>query len=142
MFNSSLLKKFGSVATPFYYYDTKLLGQTLSAARKSAEKHDIELHYALKANSNKNILKLIKAAGFGADCVSGNEVKRASECGFKANKIVFAGVGKSDEDILFAIKKNIFCFNCESIEELKIINGIAKEENKTAQIALRINPNV
>ncbi len=142
MFSASLLKKFQGVATPFYYYDTKLLAQTLSAAGKSAKKHDIELHYALKANSNKNILKLIKAAGFGADCVSGNEVKRASECGFKANRIVFAGVGKSDEDIRFAIKKNIFCFNCESIDELKIINEIAKSESKIANIALRINPNV
>jgi len=142
MFSPALLKKFQSVATPFYYYDTKLLLETLSAAQKSAEKHRIELHYALKANSNKSILKLIKTAGFGADCVSGNEVKRASECGFKANKIVFAGVGKSDEEIRFAIKKNIFCFNCESIDELKIINEIAKNENKIASIALRINPNV
>ena len=142
MFTSALLKKFQGTATPFYYYDTDLLAQTLSAASKSAEKHDIELHYALKANSNKRILKLIKGAGFGADCVSGNEVKRAADCGFKANKIVFAGVGKSDEEIRFAIKKNIFCFNCESIDELKIINAIAKSENKTANIALRINPNV
>jgi len=142
MFNPAQLKKFQSVHTPFYYYDTKLLQETLKAAEKGAKKHDIELHYALKANSNKNILKLIKNAGFGADCVSGNEVKRASECGFKTDKIVFAGVGKSDEDIRFAIKKNIFCFNCESIEEIKVINEIAKAENKKASIALRINPNV
>ncbi|HTB32215.1 MAG TPA: diaminopimelate decarboxylase [Bacteroidia bacterium] len=142
MFSSALLKKFQGVTTPFYYYDTKLLSDTLSVAIKSAEKHDIELHYALKANSNKSILKRIKAAGFGADCVSGNEVKRASECGFKASKIVFAGVGKSDVDIRFAVKKNIFCFNCESVEELKVINEIAKSENKTASVALRINPNV
>ncbi len=142
MFNLAILKKFQSVQTPFYYYNTKLLNETLKAAKNVAGKQDIELHYALKANANKDILKLIKAAGFGADCVSGNEVKRASECGFKADKIVFAGVGKSDEDIRYAVKKNIFCFNCESIEELKVINEIAKSENKTAKVALRINPNV
>jgi diaminopimelate decarboxylase len=142
MFNQALLKKMQGISTPFYFYDTKLLRETLKAAKKATEKNDIELHYALKANANKDILKLIKDSGFGADCVSGNEVKRASECGFKAGKIVFAGVGKSDEEIRFAIKKNIFCFNCESNEELKVINGIAKGENKIAHIALRINPNV
>ncbi len=142
MFSPSLLKKFQSVQTPFYYYDTPLLLNTLKTAKRSADKYEIELHYALKANSNKKILKLIKGTGFGADCVSGNEVKRALECGFKADKIVFAGVGKSDEEIRFAIKKNIFCFNCESIDELKVINDIAKSEKKTASIALRINPNV
>jgi len=142
MFSPALLKKFQGIDTPFYYYDTKLLGETLNAAKKSTDKYDIELHYALKANSNKDIVKLIKDSGFGADCVSGNEVKRASECGFKANKIVFAGVGKSDEGIRLALKKNIFCFNCESIEELKVINEIAKIENRKASIALRINPNV
>ncbi len=142
MFNASLLKKFNGIETPFYYYDTKLLRQTLDSAQRAAKKYDIELHYALKANANKQILKLIKDAGFGADCVSGNEVKRASECGFKADKIVFAGVGKSDSEIRFAIKKNIFCFNCESIDELKVINEIAKSENKKARVALRINPNV
>lgn len=142
MFSSSQVKKFQDIPTPFYFYDTKLLGETLKAAKKGAEKHNIELHYALKANSNKDILKLIKNAGFGADCVSGNEVKQALDCGFKASKIVYAGVGKSDAEIRFAIKKNIFCFNCESIEEIKVINAIAKTENKTAHIALRINPNV
>jgi diaminopimelate decarboxylase len=142
MISQSLLKKFQGVATPFYYYDTKLLKQTVTAATKGAKKQDIELHYALKANANKKVLKLIENSGFGADCVSGNEVKRALECGFKADRIVFAGVGKSDEDIRYAIKKNIFCFNCESIEEIKVINGIAKAENKIARIALRINPNV
>src|ERR1035438_3606159 len=107
MFKLQLLKKFQGIQTPFYYYDTKLLEDTLKAARKSANKLDIELHYALKANANRSLLKIIKANGFGADCVSGNEVKRASECGFKADKIVFAGVGKSDADIRLAIKKNI-----------------------------------
>ena len=142
MLSQSLLKKIQGIETPFYYYDTGLLKETLKAAKKGAEKYNIDLHYALKANANKNILKYIKDSGFGADCVSGNEVKRAFECGFKANRIVFAGVGKSDEEMRYAIKKNIFCFNCESLEELKVISAIAKSENKKAPVALRINPNV
>ena len=142
MFSAALLKKFQHIPTPFYFYDTKLLGETLKAAIKAAQKHNIELHYALKANSNKDILKLVKNSGLGADCVSGNEVKQAIECGFKNTNVVYAGVGKSDTEIRFAIKKNIFCFNCESIEEIKVINAIAKSENKIASIALRINPNV
>src|SRR5580698_3398710 len=120
MIGKALLEKFKDINTPFYYYDTRLLSETLRAAKESADKYNIELHYALKANSNRKILKLIKGYGLGADCVSGNEVKRALECGFKADKIVFAGVGKSDEEIRVALKKNIFCFNCESIEELKV----------------------
>jgi diaminopimelate decarboxylase len=142
MIGNALLEKFKDINTPFYYYDTRLLSETLRAAKESADKYNIELHYALKANSNRKILKLIKGYGLGADCVSGNEVKRALECGFKADKIVFAGVGKSDEEIRVALKKNIFCFNCESIEELKVTNEISKSENKIANIAIRINPNV
>lgn len=142
MLPSSLLKKFQSIPTPFYFYDSNLLAKTVKVAQKAAEKYNIELHYALKANANKDILKYIRGAGFGADCVSGNEVKQALGCGFKADKIVFAGVGKSDPEIQFAVKKNIFCFNCESLEEIKIIQSIAKANNKTARIALRINPNV
>ena len=140
MFSAALLKKLQAIPTPFYFYDTKLLAETLKAAKKGAEKHNIELHYALKANANKDILKLIKAAGFGADCVSGNEVKQAAECGFKTDKIVFAGVGKSDGEIRFAIKKNIFCFNCESLEEIKVINAIAKAENKISPHCLADKP--
>jgi len=142
MFSAELLNKFRSTPTPFYYYNTDLLQKTLEQASAAAKKYDIEMHYALKANANKRILKLIQKYGTGADCVSVNEVLRAIECGFSADKIVFAGVGKSDEEIRTALKNSIFCFNCESIEEIAIINDIAGKEKKKASIALRINPNV
>jgi diaminopimelate decarboxylase len=142
MFSASQIKKFSKLPTPFYYYDTALLRKTLDALQKAARKHDVEVHYALKANANKKLLRIIKSYGIGADCVSGNEVLRAIESGFKPDKVVFAGVGKSDAEITAALKKKIFCFNCESVEELEIINGLAKKLNKKASVAIRINPNV
>ena len=142
MFPASLIKKFASTPTPFYYYDTDLLRKTLEAVQKASKKHNVEVHYALKANNKKKILKLIKSYGIGADCVSGNEVLRAIECGFNPSKVVFAGVGKSDEEINIALKKKIFCFNCESLDEIKIIDALAKKQGRKASIAIRINPNV
>lgn len=141
MFTSVQLSKFKNIPTPFYYYDVELLKRTIEAIKKSAPK-DYHIHYALKANSNSKLLTLFKDAGFGADCVSGNEVKRAVECGFKSSDIVFAGVGKSDVEINYALDHDIFCFNVESTAELAIINELAKAKNKVAQVALRINPNV
>ncbi|HXB41577.1 MAG TPA: diaminopimelate decarboxylase [Bacteroidia bacterium] len=126
--------------TPFYFYDTSLLKQTLDELNKT--KGDYHVHYALKANTNNVLLRIIKEAALGADCVSGNEVKKAVEIGFEKGKIVFAGVGKSDDEINYALQQNIFCFNCESIPEMEVINSLAKAKNITANIALRINPNV
>ena len=128
--------------TPFYFYDLDLLRQTLDKAQTAAAKYQYQVHYALKANSNKPVLKLINKFGFGADCVSGNEIKRALKRGFKAEDIVFAGVGKSDAEINFALKHDIFCFNCESLPEIEVINQLAAEQGRVARIALRINPNV
>jgi len=133
--------KFASLATPFYYYDLSLLEANLGAL-KNAVNPEYVVHYALKANANKRILEVIKNNGIGADCVSGNEVKKAVEVGFKSSEIAFAGVGKSDEEILVALQNDIFCFNSESGEEIKVINELAGKAGKTAQIALRINPNV
>ncbi|MDX2174450.1 MAG: diaminopimelate decarboxylase [Bacteroidota bacterium] len=141
MFSEQHIKMFKTIETPFYYYDTALLQKTIDAIKKAAPSH-YHIHYALKANAHPEILKVIKVANFGADCVSGNEVKRAVECGFSTNEIVFAGVGKSDKEINYALENNIFCFNVESIHELQIINELAKAKNKTASVALRINPNV
>ena len=101
MFDSTLLNKFQKLETPFYYYDLSLLEKTLAAIKKEAGAHHYHIHYALKANANKEVLQLVKAYGLGADCVSGNEVKRAIECGFENKNIVFAGVGKSDTEIIF-----------------------------------------
>ncbi|WP_107038246.1 diaminopimelate decarboxylase [Brumimicrobium mesophilum] len=128
--------------TPFYCYDLKLLNETLEEAKKHAKKYEYHIHYALKANTHNRILNSIQEIGFGADCVSGNEVKKALEIGFPTSKIAFAGVGKTDEEILIGLENEIFAFNCESIEEIEVINQLAKEQNKTARIALRLNPNV
>ena len=108
----------------------------LTEIKKTSSVYKYHVHYALKANTNDMLLNIIKEAGLGADCVSGNEVKKAIELGFGADKIVFAGVGKSDDEINYALQQNIFCFNCESIPEIEVINELAKQQNKTAQIAL------
>ena len=128
--------------TPFYCYDLKLLNQTLDQAQTHAKKHDYHIHYAMKANTNDRILEVIQSKNFGADCVSGNEVKKALEKGFKPNQIAFAGVGKSDEEIEIGLQNDIFTFNCESVQEIEIINELATKANKVARIALRLNPNV
>ncbi|GAB2538891.1 diaminopimelate decarboxylase [Rufibacter soli] len=129
-------------ATPFYAYDLSLLRQTLDLAHAEASKYGYHVHYALKANANAPILAEVLERGFGADCVSGNEVRRALEAGFSPEQVVFAGVGKSDAEINFALQSNIFCFNCESVQELEVIQELAAAQGKTAQVALRINPNV
>ena len=128
--------------TPFYLYDLEVLENTLDTAKLNAEKHNYHIHYALKANTNDRILKLIQEKGLGADCVSGNEVLKALEMGFSPTQIAFAGVGKSDEEILIGLEHDIFSFNCESIQEIEVINEIAEKQNKVAKIALRLNPNV
>lgn len=142
MFDEQLIKSFSGLKTPFYYYDLDLLESTLDACRKASQQYGFHVHYALKANVNDPVLKFIKDKGFGADCVSGNEVRKAVEMGFDPNKIVFAGVGKSDDEMEYALKQDIFCFNVESLPELDVLNGLALKMNKVARIALRINPNV
>lgn len=142
MMNTELLNKFEALPTPFYYYDMELLNETLDFAKREADKYNFHLHYAVKANFNEPILKCISEKGFGADCVSGREVETAVKSGFKPSEVVFAGVGKSDAEINAALDLNIFCFNCESVQEIEVINELAAAKGKTAQIALRINPNV
>lgn len=128
--------------TPFYLYNLALLDKTLEACKTASEKHQFQVHYAMKANVNVEILEMIASKGFGADCVSGNEITKALENGFNASKIVFAGVGKSDREINIALDANIHCFNVESKQELDVLNELAQLKNKSANIALRINPNV
>ncbi|MDZ7622948.1 MAG: diaminopimelate decarboxylase [Ignavibacteriaceae bacterium] len=142
MFNEKIISKFNQLETPFYYYDLGLLKKTLDELIKESSKRNYKIHYALKANSNDRILKIISDAGLGADCVSGNEITKAVSTGFKNDEIVFAGVGKSDKEIRTALENNIACFNVESIQELEVINSIASAQNKIAPIAIRINPNV
>ncbi len=133
---------FGALKTPFYFYDVELLKKTLNVVTSEAKKYGYVLHYALKANVNDKILNTIHSYGLGADCVSGNEVQKAIDMGFPRNEVVFAGVGKSDDEIITALKNDIFCFNCESVQEMEVINDLAAKHNKIANIAVRINPNV
>ncbi|MEG1634223.1 MAG: diaminopimelate decarboxylase [Rikenellaceae bacterium] len=133
---------FSTLKTPFYYYDMPLLHSTLKKVKEESEKYDFQIHYAVKANADDKIMRTISSYGFGADCVSGGEVKKALETGFSAAEVVYAGVGKTDDEINFAIDNNIFSFNCESLEELLVINQLAKAKNKVARVALRLNPEV
>lgn len=142
MFDLKTIEGFRSLETPFFYYDTELLRDTAVRLKEEADRFGYILHYALKANANPKVLRLIADTGTGADCVSGGEIERAAECGFDSKKIVYAGVGKSDKEIRLALEKEIFCFNCESVPEIQIINEIAGAPGKTANIALRINPDV
>lgn len=137
------INKFQEVETPFYYYDTELLRQTLKVINEEAGKHEgFVVHYAIKANANPKVLRIISHAELGADCVSGGEIKRCLDNGFPAKKIVYAGVGKADWEIELALDKNIFCFNVESIAELEVINEIAMKKDKVARVCFRINPDV
>lgn len=142
MFNSTRIDKFNKLETPFYFYDMNILEQTLNSIQSESSKYGYHIHYAVKANANPKIMQKIQSYGFGADCVSGNEISRSIECGFPASKIVYAGVGKSDKEIKTALGTDIFCFNCESIPEMELINELAEQEGKVAKIAIRINPNV
>lgn len=129
--------------TPFYYYDTELLRQTLRTINSEVSKHNgFIVHYAVKANANPKVLQIISNSGLGADCVSGGEIEAALHSGFPAQKIVYAGVGKSDWEINLGLDKGIFCFNVESLAELEVINELAEKKGKTANVCLRINPNV
>lgn len=135
--------KLNSIVTPYYYYDTQLLRKTLEVIKQECEKHEnFHVHYAVKANANPKILRIISQYGFGADCVSGGEIKAAIEAGFPADKVVYAGVGKSDWEINLGLEKGIACFNVESIAELEVIEELAVAANKTANVAFRINPNI
>lgn len=136
------IEKYKEYKTPFYHYDIELLEKTLEKVTEKASELGYVVHYALKANVNDTVLRTIQKFGLGADCVSGNEIKKALEHGFESSTIVFAGVGKTDEEIENALLNDIFCFNCESIQEIQVINQFAKKQNKTARIAIRINPNI
>lgn len=137
------IERFGGLRTPFYYYDTALLRETLDTIRREAGRYpDFCVHYAVKANANPTLLRIIRESGLGADCVSGGEVKAALEAGFPAQKVVYAGVGKSDWEIELGLDNDIFCFNVESVPELEVINALAAARGKVARVAFRINPNV
>lgn len=137
------VNKFRELETPFYYYDVNVLRETLSCINKEAGKYNnFCVHYAVKANANHKVLTIIRESGLGADCVSGGEIRAAIKAGFPTNKIVYAGVGKTDWEINLGLDYDIFCFNVESVPELEIINELVAAKGKTARVAFRINPNV
>lgn len=142
MFSDKDIAHFSNLETPFYYYDLNLLRETLKVCSEAANVYNFHVHYAMKANFNDKVLAQIKQVGFGADSVSGGEVRKAIESGFANNKVVFAGVGKSDKEINYALDQDIFCFNVESLQELQVINELAEKKGKVAKVAIRINPNV
>lgn len=136
------IEEFSTLKTPFYFYDLRLLERTVKEIRRTARDPRFKVHYAIKANANPGILRTIQAAGFGVDCVSGWEIEAALEAGFRGDRIVFAGVGKSDDEIRMALQADIECFNIESEPELRVISELAAEAGKTARIAIRVNPNI
>jgi diaminopimelate decarboxylase len=140
MISDTTLGKFREIDTPFYFYDLEVLRSTLEIVKKELVHSGYKAHYALKANSNPRILKIISSYGLGADCVSWNEIAAAMATGFNPSEIVFAGVGKTDRDIEAALEAEISCFNCESIPEIEVIDQLASRHNRIAPIALRINP--
>lgn len=142
MFSDKDIAHFSNLETPFYYYDLNLLRDTLKVCSNAANTYNFHVHYAMKANFNDKVLAKIKETGFGADCVSGGEVRKAIDSGFAKSKVVFAGVGKSDKEINYALDQDIFCFNVESLQELQVINDLAGKKQKIAKVAIRINPNV
>lgn len=143
MNNQFPMERLSAYQTPFYYYDLDLLTRTLQYVKDEAEKYpNFHVHYAVKANANINILSLIASKGFGADCVSGGEIQAALKTGFAPEKIVFAGVGKSDWEIKIGLRNGIACFNVESVPELEVINELAANQRRIAHVAFRINPNV
>jgi len=126
-------------ATPFYVYSQNKI-EDIFKKLESALK--TEIFYAVKANSNQAIIKLMTTLGAGADVVSVGELERAIVAGVDPKKIIFEGIGKTNKDISFAISRNIRLINVESIDELQRINSIALKQNKIVDIGLRLNPNI
>lgn len=137
------IERFKTRKTPFYYYDTQLLEETLGVIENEIASYpNYQIHYAIKANANPEILKVISRHGLGADCVSGEEIQAALEAGIDADRIVFAGVGKTDEEINIGLDNDIFCFNVESLEELAVLDELSMLKGKTANVAIRFNPDI
>ena len=142
MLDINTIEKLDKIATPFYYYDMDLFRRTVDTASELAQQYGIKVHYAVKANVERRMLEYISSKGFGADCVSGNEVLHAHDCGFPADKIVYAGVGKSDKEIYNALQLGIEAFNCESLQEIYVINEMAHVHGLKANVSVRINPDI
>lgn len=135
-----ILDSLTTTQTPVYVYDTEVLNLTLDALDKARGKYNV--HYAVKANNSERIVRIIAERGYGADCVSIGEIEFAIKCGIRSDRIAYAGVGKTEKEIVRAIDLSIGCFNVESVEELMIIAEIAEKKDAVANVALRINPDI
>ena len=142
MLSRKVATQLKEIETPFYLYDINLLRQTLESVVYESNKYNYKVHYAIKANNDDYLLSIIKEYGIGIDCASGNEVRKAIESGFDPKTVVYAGVGKRDKEIRYAIEQDILAINCESIEELQVVNQIAGKLGKKADIGLRVNPDI
>ena len=142
MLSRKVAAQLREIETPFYLYDINLLRQTLESVMYESNKYNYKVHYAIKANNDDYLLSIIKEYGIGIDCASGNEVRKAIEMGFDPKSVVYAGVGKRDKEIRYAIEQGILAINCESIEELQVVNQLAGEMGKKADIGLRVNPDI
>lgn len=141
---SELAKQYG---TPLYVYSRTALTQNFQAYAQAFEKHQYAdapalVCFSVKSNSNLAVLKILGDLGSGFDIVSGGELARVIAAGCNPRKVIFSGVGKTAEEIRFALENDILCFNIESLPELYRINAIAKEMNTSARIAFRVNPDV
>ncbi|MGB9677426.1 MAG: diaminopimelate decarboxylase family protein, partial [Candidatus Ratteibacteria bacterium] len=134
-----IAKKFG---TPVYVYSYSFLKNQINKIKNAFSNLPVKICFSVKSNSNLSILKIMKANGLGADIVSEGELRKALIAGFTPSDIVFAGVGKKEEEIEFAIKKNIFCFNVENEEEIYIIEKIGKKYKRKVSVNLRLNLNI
>ena len=142
MLSRKVASQLKELETPFYLYDINLLRQTLESVVYESNKYNYKVHYAIKANNDDYLLSIIREFGLGIDCASGNEVRKAIESGFAPDTIVYAGVGKRDKEIRYAIEQGILAINSESIEELQVINQIAGEMGRRPSIGLRVNPDI
>lgn len=130
------------IATPFYIYDFDMIKDRFLALKSAFKARKSLVFYAIKANSNLSLLKMLNELGSGFDCVSYNELLRALKIGADPYKIIFSGVGKTKDELLGALNANILYINVESFDELKTLENIAKDEKKVARISIRVNPNV
>lgn len=130
------------IKTPFYLYSKKTILRHFFQIKDAFKEIQPLICFSIKSNANPKVLKTLKKAGSGFDIVSGGELKKALKAGVSGQKIVFAGIGKTSEEIKKAIKSNIFMFNCESSNEILLINKIAEQLKKKITIAIRINPDI
>ena len=142
MLSRRIASRLRDMETPFYLYDTELLRQTLESVVNESKRYNYKVHYAIKANYDDRLLAIIREYGLGVDCASGNEVQKAIEAGFDPKSIVYAGVGKRDKELRYAIEQEIMAINCESIEELLVLDAMAAEAGRTVEVALRVNPDI